>query len=88
MKVHEQKELEKIMRQSLAETQGLPKDKRVIKAGIVGSTYCKSKKLRFYDVLNIFDEKGNITTLTGDKALSYLIAGMAVGLVEESAQSA
>jgi hypothetical protein len=81
MEAHEQAELEKVMRQSLAKTRNLTKDRRIVKAGAAGVQYCKSRGLNA-GVVNLFDEKGDITPLTGDRALTYLMAGMASELVE------
>lgn len=82
MEAHEQAELEKVMRQSLAKYRHLTKDKRIVKAGAAGVQYCKSKGLTSIEV-GLFDEKGNITPLRGDEALSYMMVGMASELVEE-----
>jgi hypothetical protein len=82
MEVHEQAELERVMKQSLAGTRSLAKDKRIVKAGRAGMQYCKSNGFDAGVALNLFDEKGTITPLTGDKALAYLIAGVAFELLD------
>jgi len=82
MEAHEQAELEKVMKQSLARTRSLTKDKRIIKAGKAGIQYCKSNGFDAGIALNLFDEKGTITPLTGDKALAYLMTGMASELLD------
>jgi len=82
MEAHEQAELEQVMKQSLARTRSLAKDRRIVKAGAAGVQYCKSKGLTVGAALNVFDEKGTVTPLTGDRALMYMVAGVASELLD------
>jgi hypothetical protein len=87
MQTHEQIELKKAMRQSFDNVQELPKDERIKKAATDGANYCKAKGLNVRSVIGIIDDDGNIAQVTGDRALSYIMAGLAVELFDDDVRN-